>query len=68
MIIASGFKIWPREVEDMLYQHPSVQEAAVIGVPDLDRRETAKALRGAEGRLRIASIGNTWIDVEGRGA
>ena len=43
MIIASGFKIWPREVEDMLYQHPAVREAAVIGVPDPYRGETVKA-------------------------
>ena len=43
MIIASGFKIWPREVEDTLYQHPAVREAAVIGVPDAYRGETVKA-------------------------
>ena len=43
MIIASGFKIWPREVEDILYQHPAVKEAAVIGVPDAYRGETVKA-------------------------
>ena len=43
MIIASGFKIWPREVEDTLYQHPAVREAAVIGVPDPYRGENVKA-------------------------
>ena len=43
MIIASGFKVWPREVEDTLYQHPGVREAAVIGVPDEYRGETVKA-------------------------
>ncbi len=43
MIIASGFKVWPREVEDMLYQHPAVREAAVIGAPDEYRGETVKA-------------------------
>src|SRR5262245_42326814 len=43
MIIASGFKIWPREVEDVLYQHPAVKEAAVVGVPDEYRGETVKA-------------------------
>jgi long-chain acyl-CoA synthetase len=43
MIIASGFKVWPREVEDVLYQHPAVREAAVIGVPDPYRGETVKA-------------------------
>jgi long-chain acyl-CoA synthetase len=43
MIIASGYKVWPREVEDILYQHPAVREAAVIGVPDEYRGETVKA-------------------------
>lgn len=43
MIIASGFKVWPREVEDVLYTHPAVREAAVIGVPDSYRGETVKA-------------------------
>ena len=43
MIIASGFKVWPREVEDTLYQHRGVREAAVIGVPDEYRGETVKA-------------------------
>jgi long-chain acyl-CoA synthetase len=43
VIIASGFKIWPREVEDVLYQHPAVREAAVVGVPDDYRGETVKA-------------------------
>jgi long-chain acyl-CoA synthetase len=43
MIIASGFKVWPREVEDTLYGHPAVREAAVIGVPDAYRGETVKA-------------------------
>ena len=43
MIIASGFKVWPRDVEDVLYQHPAVREAAVIGVPDDYRGETVKA-------------------------
>jgi long-chain acyl-CoA synthetase len=43
MIIASGFKVWPREVEDVLYLHPGVREAAVVGVPDPYRGETVKA-------------------------
>jgi long-chain acyl-CoA synthetase len=44
MIVASGFKVWPREVEEVLYQHPAVREAAVIGVPDAYRGETIKAV------------------------
>ena len=43
MISASGFKVWPREVEDVLYEHPAVREAAVVGVPDEYRGETVKA-------------------------
>jgi long-chain acyl-CoA synthetase len=43
MIIASGYKVWPREVEDVLYSHPAVAEAAVVGVPDEYRGETVKA-------------------------
>ena len=43
LINCSGFKVWPREVEDALYEHPAVLEAAVIGVPDEYRGETVKA-------------------------
>lgn len=42
-INAGGYKIWPREVEDILYQHPAVREAAVVGVPDEYRGETVGA-------------------------
>ena len=42
-INTSGFKVWPREVEDVLYQHPDVFEAAVIGIPDTYRGETVAA-------------------------
>ena len=43
MIVASGFKIWPREIENVLLEHPSVSEAAVVGVPDSYRGEAPKA-------------------------
>ncbi|WP_026403481.1 class I adenylate-forming enzyme family protein [Actinomadura rifamycini] len=43
MIVAAGYKIWPREVEDVLYEHPAVREAAVVGVPDPYRGETVRA-------------------------
>jgi long-chain acyl-CoA synthetase len=42
-INAGGYKVWPREVEDVLYEHEAVREAAVIGVPDEYRGETVKA-------------------------
>ena len=44
MIVASGFKVWPREVEEVLYLHPAVREAAVVGIPDPYRGETIKAV------------------------
>lgn len=43
MINASGYKVWPREVEDVLYTHPDVREVAVVGVPDEYRGESVKA-------------------------
>ncbi|MET9951781.1 AMP-binding protein [Streptomyces sp. NPDC006339] len=42
-INVSGYKVWPREVEDALYEHPSVLEAAVVGQPDAYRGETVVA-------------------------
>ncbi|MEJ8765023.1 long-chain-fatty-acid--CoA ligase [Oceanobacillus sp. HCA-5259] len=43
MIIAGGYNIYPREVEEVLYEHPAIQECAVVGVPDPYRGETVKA-------------------------
>ena len=44
MINASGFKVWPSEVELLLYKHPGVQEACVISAQDAYRGETVKAI------------------------
>jgi fatty-acyl-CoA synthase len=44
MINASGFKVWPAEIEALLYQHPAVQEACIIGASDAYRGETVKAV------------------------
>jgi long-chain acyl-CoA synthetase len=44
MISASGYKVWPKEVEDVIYMHPAIREAAVIGVKDEYRGETVKAV------------------------
>ena len=52
MIIAGGFNIYPREVEEVLYEHPKVKEAVCFGVPDPYRGETVKVcivLREGEG-------------------
>ena len=43
MIIAGGFNIYPREIDEVLYQHPKIAEAASVGVPDEYRGETVKA-------------------------
>jgi long-chain acyl-CoA synthetase len=43
LIIAGGYNIYPREVEEVLHEHPKVQEVAVAGVPDPYRGETVKA-------------------------
>jgi long-chain acyl-CoA synthetase len=43
MIIAGGFNIYPREVEEVLYEHPAVQDATVVGLPDEYRGQTVKA-------------------------
>jgi fatty-acyl-CoA synthase len=44
MINASGHKVWPAEVEALLYRHPAVQEACIIATPDTRRGEMVKAL------------------------
>jgi long-chain acyl-CoA synthetase len=43
MIICSGYNVYPREVEEVLYWHPKIQEACIVGVPDPYRGETVKA-------------------------
>ena len=43
MIIAGGFNIYPREIDEVLYQHPKVSEGVCIGIPDEYRGETVKA-------------------------
>jgi long-chain acyl-CoA synthetase len=43
MIICSGYNVYPREIEEVLYQHPKIQEVCIVGVPDPYRGETVKA-------------------------
>ncbi len=43
MIIAGGFNIYPREIEEVLYEHEAIQETVVAGIPDAYRGETVKA-------------------------
>jgi long-chain acyl-CoA synthetase len=59
VIIASGFNIYPREVEEALYMHPRVREAVVLGIPDRYRGQTVKAyvvVGGREAGLVGASL------------
>ena len=59
LIIAGGYKIYPREVEEVLYQHPGVKEAAAFGVPDAYRGETVKVVIVAKDGARL-----TKADIE----
>ncbi len=43
MIVASGYNVYPREVEEVLFEHPDVAEAVAIGIPDEYRGESVKA-------------------------
>jgi len=52
MINASGFKVWPAEVEAMLYAHPAVQEAVIIGTRDPRRGESVKAVIVPKANMR----------------
>jgi fatty-acyl-CoA synthase len=60
MINASGFKVWPAEVESMLYDHPDIQEACVIGTRDAHRGETVKAVvvlkPAARGKVKAEDV------------
>jgi long-chain acyl-CoA synthetase len=50
MIIVGGFNVYPRDVEDILFTHPKVALAAVVGVPDDKSGETVKAYHPAQAR------------------
>lgn len=62
MIDVSGFKVWPREVEERLYEHPAVREAGVVGIPDARSGEAVKAFvvlkQGYEGKVTADEISN----------
>ena len=60
MINTSGYKVWPAEVENMMYEHPAIHEACVIGVPDAKQGEAVMALvalkPGYRGEVREQDI------------
>ncbi|MBI1959730.1 MAG: AMP-binding protein [Candidatus Rokubacteria bacterium] len=54
MIITGGFNVYPREVEEVLYQHPAVLEAAVVGVPDEKWGEAVRAVVALREGMTVA--------------
>jgi fatty-acyl-CoA synthase len=62
MINASGLKVWPTEVESLMYQHPAVQEACIIGSKDAHRGETVKAIIVLRAEFRGKIAGQAIID------
>jgi fatty-acyl-CoA synthase len=67
MINASGFKVWPAEVEALMFSHPAIQEACVIAAKDAYRGETVKAVvlrqafKGRSARkTSFSGAANTW--------
>lgn len=60
MIDVSGYKVWPREVEERLFEHPAIQEAAVVGIPDARSGEAVKAFvvlkKESEGKVTAEEI------------
>ena len=52
MIIRGGYNVYPREIEEVLYEHPAVSEAAVVGVPDDVAGRGGRRGGRAEGRRR----------------
>jgi fatty-acyl-CoA synthase len=62
MINASGFKVWPTEVEALMYQHPAVQEACIIGAKDAHRGETVKVVIVLKPEFRGKIEGQAILD------
>jgi long-chain acyl-CoA synthetase len=59
MLLCGGFNVYPRVIEEAIYQHPSVAEAAVIGIPDAYRGQAPKAfvkLREGAGELPLEEL------------
>jgi long-chain acyl-CoA synthetase len=54
MIAVGGFKVFPSQVEDVLYRHEAVKEALVIGVPDAYRGESPKAYVALQPEINIS--------------
>ncbi|WP_226482500.1 class I adenylate-forming enzyme family protein [Natrinema amylolyticum] len=62
MILTAGYNVYPREIEDLLYEHPEIHEAAVFGVPDDRRGETvAAAIAPKEGAELTAADVEAYV-------
>ena len=69
MIISGGFNVYPRVIEEAVYEHPDVEEAIVVGVPDAYRGEAAKAfvkLREGSPPLTLEALRAFLADKIGR--
>ena len=69
MIISGGFNVYPRVIEEAVYEHPDVEEAIVVGVPDAYRGEAAKAfvkLRPGAPALTLEALRAFLADKIGR--
>jgi long-chain acyl-CoA synthetase len=69
MILSGGFNVYPQVIEQAIYQHPDVEEALVIGIPDPYRGEAAKAfikLRSAAAPLTLDALKDFLADKVGR--
>lgn len=69
MIISGGFNVYPRTIEEAIYEHPSVAEVSVIGVPDGYRGEAAKAfvqLKPGAGAFTLDELRTFLADKVGR--
>jgi long-chain acyl-CoA synthetase len=69
MIISGGFNVYPRAIEEAIYEHPAVAEAIVIGVPDAYRGEAAKAfvqLKGGAAAFSLDELRQFLADKLGR--
>jgi acyl-CoA synthetase (AMP-forming)/AMP-acid ligase II len=55
MVISGGFNIYPQEIEQVLWSHPSVEDCAVIGVPDDDWGEAVKAVVELKTHARVTA-------------
>lgn len=69
LIISSGYNVYPRHVEEAIYQHPGVEEVIVYGVPDAYRGEAAKAaikLKSGTGTFTLGALRDFLSDKLGR--